>query len=109
MAILWKRLYTGRPGLTMETLVPAVTSGTRQLKQVVLVNRSTSSATITLHAVPADGVANEDNVLIPNLTLEPRSVVPISFACFTLDVNDTIQGMQGTTGAVTVHIHGVEG
>lgn len=104
----WKRLYTGRPGTTLSTLVPG-SATVRQMKQIVLVNTTNQNASIKLYAVPSGGTATDDNILVPNTTLPANSVTPISFACFTLEANDTIQGLQTTPNAIAVHIHGVLG
>jgi hypothetical protein len=103
----WKRLYTGRPGTALTTLVSG-SAAVRQLKQIVLVNRSAGNASITLYAVPAGQSASDDNILIPNLVIPP-GLTPISFANFTLEAQDTVQGLQTVTGAIAVHIHGVLG
>ena len=78
------------------------------MKQLVLVNRSLANANISLYVVPSGGTASDDNILISNLTLEPSTTIPISFACFTLNAGDTVQGIQNITGAITIHAHGVE-
>lgn len=107
MAINYKRLYTGRPGTAVETLVSS-TAGQRLLKQIVLSNNTATVATVTLYAVPSGGTAGPDNVLCPTVSVPANGAIPWSFAEFVLDPGDTVQGLQATSGAVTVHIHGLE-
>lgn len=106
--LLWKRFYTGNPPAENAVLVAPNPDATRQLKQIVLVNSSSGSAEVTLFAPPSGQVAGADNVLVPTMALPPKSITPISFACFTLEPNDSVVGRQTTTNAVAVHIHGVE-
>ena len=108
MSLTRKRYYTGRPGTTIGQLVaPLTTKG--QLKQLWIANNTASAATLTLYAVPPGGSPGPDNILLPTTSFPANEPIPISVALFDLEVGASIHGLQGTAGALTLHIHGLEG
>lgn len=105
-----KRLYMGQPGTGNGTLVAADAVKQRLVKSILLVNVTASDATVTLNLVPNAGAVNINNQIVPGSTVKAKDVTLIEFGGHgvLLDVNETIQGLQGTASAITVHIHGVE-
>jgi hypothetical protein len=101
----FKRLYTGQPGTALGTLVAAQTVK-YWVKSIVLHNTTTTDATVKLNLVPSGGTAGVPNQLVDH-TVKAKDTVILNDV-ETLEVGDTIQGLQGTASAVTVHISGVE-
>jgi hypothetical protein len=101
----FKRLYTNQPATTLGTLVSAQTVK-YWVKAIVLHNTTTADATVKVNLVPSGGTAGVTNQLV-DYTVTAKNTVILGDV-ETLEVGDTIQGLQGTASAVTVHISGVE-
>lgn len=107
-----KKMYVGQPGTTSTTLYTAPGNTTAQpspyatavIKDIWLVNTSASAATIT---IGINGVAAA-NQLVPIQQIPANTGVPVSALNKLLNANDTINALQGTSGAITVHIDGIE-
>jgi hypothetical protein len=108
MATNLKSLYTGQPATTLGTLVSAIATGVQvKVQNVILCNTTGAAATITLYKVPSAGTAGVTNAILSSFSVAASDTVVID-----LDMNlvegHTIQGLQGTAGAITVDINGVE-
>ena len=104
-----KRMYTGQPGTTDTLLYTAPAGGGNkaQIRAIHLANTTDLDATITI-AWPA-GASGVDAAeqFIPGITLGPRGTYDWE-GNQTLEAGETIRGLQGTSGAITAHISGVE-
>jgi hypothetical protein len=77
------------------------------IKQILLVNRSTAGATVTLHLIPSPGTtAANDNVIVPGMTVPANSLITLDVSLVMVS-GDSIFGAQGTADAINVSIHGV--
>jgi hypothetical protein len=105
-------MYVGQPGTTATTIynAPPYTSNqqnpyaTAVIKEIWLVNTSASNATIT---IGINGVAVL-NQFIPTKTIAPNDSVLLSSLNLGLSATDTLQALQGTSGAITVIVSGIE-
>jgi hypothetical protein len=94
-----KKLYSGTPGTSAQTLYTVPANVKTIVKNVVVCNVTGSSATITLNVsgvpfVSANPVSNNDTLIMDlSLVLEP---------------GDTLTGLQGTSSALRVIVSGVE-
>lgn len=101
-----------QPTLTAQTLytAPANTGNqttgfaTAIIKEIWLVNTTSAEATITI-GINGVGAVNQ---IVPAQTIAPNTVVPLSQINKLLNAGDTIQALQGTLSAITIHIDGVE-
>lgn len=102
-----KKMYVGQPGTTNTTLytVPANTQGI--IKYIKICNTTTNDATITLSLVPSGGSAGSTNRLINADTLRANETKAIDTG-EVLNAGDFISALQGTSGAITLHISGIE-
>jgi len=101
------RLYQGQPGTSDGSLVAPIT-GNRIIKQILLANTTTASATVTINLVPNPGTtAAAANQIVPGIAVPPNSVITLDTS-LVMNVSDAIRGLQGTASAITVSIHGVQ-
>lgn len=92
------------------TLYTVPASTTTQVKQIVLVNDTTSAVTATLYIVPSGSSADDTTILIKAKSI-PTDGTPYILAFdegFLLNAADTIRGLASTTAQVTYHITGDE-
>lgn len=109
-----KKLYHGRPATSNGTLYTVPASTTTHLKQIVLTNRTNAAASITLNLVDSAGSASADNEYLSTFYVpaysssDPgRNTIVLSLIDI-MQAGDTIQGLQGTSGAIVARIVGVE-
>lgn len=102
-----KKMYVGQPGTTATTLytVPASTSAI--VKNIIVCNTTASSATVTISFVPTGGTAGSTNRVFNTYTVLPNGTATIDLSNV-LNTGDFINALQGTSGAITLHISGVE-
>lgn len=107
MAETLKRMYFGQPTTSNATLytAPSGTGATAVIRSIHVANTSGSSATVSLGlngtaATAANQFVGAFSVPANGLFVENINIV--------LDDGDTIEGLQGTNGALTVIISGVE-
>ncbi len=94
------RIYgPAQPGTTNATLYTA--SGNVVVKEILLSNTSASAATVTLAINAAATTAA--NQIVPALSVPANSIIILAVS-IPLVNTDTIQGLQGTSAAVTVTI-----
>jgi hypothetical protein len=97
------KIYQGQPGTT-STLLHTVSSGKKTIvKNVLMCNTTSSSATVSLYF----GAASAANQILNAYTVKANDTVLIELSAV-LDAADVIRGLQGTNAAVTIHISGVE-
>lgn len=113
MAYTPRMIYQGQPGtdedaLTLrpfgDTSVPANTKVI--LKQIILANTSSASATVAISLVPSGGTAGAANRIVPDVSVGANSVVTIDLSQV-MEPGDFLSAVQGTAEAVTVTISGV--
>lgn len=102
-----KKLYTGQPSTSATTLYTAPASTTTIVKNIVICNTTASDATITVYFVPSAGSAGATNAIISGLTVTANNTLIIECSGV-LATGDFISSLQGTSGALTLHITGVE-
>ena len=102
-----KRFYINQPTTSATTLY-TVTAGASQIVKNILLNNTTASdATITLNIVPTGGSASTTNRLLSTYTVKANDTVAIDCS-IVMNSTDFVSGLQGTSGAITVIISGVE-
>lgn len=104
MADTLKRMYFGQPGTTNATLYTAPSTGA-VVRTIHVANTSSSAATFSIGlkgtaATAANQIIGSFSVPGYGLFVENVSIV--------LESGDTLQGLQGTSGALTLVISGVE-
>jgi hypothetical protein len=93
-------LYTA-PAYDSNVTTP---SATAIIKEILLANTTASPATVTL-GINGTAAANQ---FIPTVTVAANDTKLISGMDTMLSGTDTLNGLQGTSGAITVTISGVE-
>jgi len=113
MAYTPMRIYQGVPGTgTAAELFQIDATGLFYttgviIKQILLINRTTSGATVTLHLVPDPGTTIADgNIIVPGITVPANSLITLDTS-IVMRTNDAIFGTQGTSTAINVSVHGV--
>jgi hypothetical protein len=107
-----KRFYLGQPGTSATTLytAPANTANqpapyaTAEVKSITLANTTANAATITI-GINGTAAANQ---VIPAISINGNDVKVLDGLNWALNANDTLQALQGTSGAITVTISGIE-
>lgn len=98
------RVYgPAQPGTSTGVLATVPTSKRWVIKQIVMANTTNTAATITLGL---NGTAAADQV-VPEITVQPNTVETLDCS-IVLETTETIDGLQGTSAAVTVTINVVE-
>ena len=107
MAEALKRMYFGQPSTTNSTLytAPSGTGATAVVRNIHATNTSRSSATLSLGLNGT--AATAANQFIGNFSV-PAYGLFVENINIVLEGSNTIQGLQGTSGALTVIISGVE-
>lgn len=100
------KLYVGQPTTSSTTLYTAPGSTTVIVKQIILTNTTGSSATIRLNHVASAGSAAAANMMVPDMWVPPNNVQTLDLSVV-MNTGDFIAGLQGTSAAITAHIHGV--
>lgn len=109
-----QQLYQGQPGTTNATLftAPANTanvtspSATAYVTELVIANTTATAATITLYLVPSGGTAGVGNALMESFSVAPNNTQYLSDLKTFMPAGSTLQGLQGTAGAITVTASG---
>lgn len=108
MADALKRMYFGQPGTTNATLytAPTTTSGSpvAVIRSIHVCNTTGTAATLSLSLNGT--AATAANCFIKGFTI-PVAGLLVENVNLVLESADTIQGLQGTSGALTVIISGV--
>lgn len=107
MAATPKKLYIGQPGTTIATLYTAPASTTAIVKNIILSNTGSTSATVTVNFVPSGGTAAAANQVLSSYPVNAYDTITIDMAGV-LETGDSLQALQDTSGAITVFISGVE-
>lgn len=104
MADALKRMYLGQPGTTNGTLYTAPAAGA-VVRTIHINNTTTSAATISLgiNGTPATAA----NAFYSAFSVPPNGI-HVWNGSIVLGNADTVQGLQGTSGALTLVISGVE-
>lgn len=109
MADTLKQMYFGQPGTTNGTLYTVPGSGSTVAAAVIrnihICNTTATAATISL-SLNGSGATAANNIY--RTFSVPANGVHIANVSIVLDAGDTIQGLQGTSAALTVVISGVE-
>jgi len=106
-------LYQGQPGTTNATLwtVPSVyqNHSVQQavVKQILLCNTTASAATVTLYLVPSGSAAGNTTAIASALSVAANDTKILNLGQVILPAaGASLQGLQGTTGAITVTASG---
>lgn len=106
MPDITKQLYRGQPGVADTLLYTAPAGAPTVVRSITITNTTGAQASITLGTNAGGALAVANHLLsaypVPGngiLIIEPWEVI---------DASGTIRGLQGTSGALTVHINGVE-
>lgn len=102
-----KRLYIGQPGTSLSTLYTVPDGYKVIIKNIMLINTTSTDAKITIYFVPSGDSANNTNMIISDYAVIANDTVVIDLSAV-LESGDTIQAIQTTSGAVTVYVSGVE-
>lgn len=111
-----RQLYAGQPGTTVGTLytAPAASANvpspysTAVITEIVLCNTTGSQATISIYVVPSGGTASAANAILYNLPVTANDTKYLSGIATQIPPGGTLQGSQGTAGAITVTVSGYE-
>lgn len=107
-----KKGYQGQPGTSVGTIYTAPANTSNQLspyatsiiKTITITNTTSSVANVT---VGINGVAAA-NQIVPNVSIPANDTVMMNFDHLYLSASDTVQALQGSTGAITVYVGVVE-
>lgn len=102
-----KKFYIGQPGTTATTLYTSPASTKAIIKYIKICNTTANDATITISIVPSGGSASASNRIFSTFTIKPYDTVPLDTGDV-LETGDFISALQGTSGAITIMISGVE-
>lgn len=107
MADTLKRMYYGQPSTSNSTLytAPSGVGATAVIRNIHITNTSGSSATISLGLNGT--AATAANQFIATFAV-PSYGLFVENINIVLNDGDTVQGLQGTSGALTLIISGVE-
>lgn len=100
------RGFSYQPGTTLGTLLSAQTVKYK-IKSLELVNTTGTIANVTLHLVRSGNTAGALSQIVPNTPI-PANDVKLLNDVGTIEIGDTIQGLQGTSGSISVHLELVE-
>ena len=107
MPVTAKRFYHAQPGTSNGTLFTAAAGKTTVVKEIVISNTTGTAATVTLNVVPVAGSATAANRIVAAKSIPANDLVVIALS-LVMNENETLQGLQGTSGAITVTVSGVE-
>jgi hypothetical protein len=102
-----QKLYIGQPATTATTLYTAPASTKTIIKNIVICNTTSTAATLTVSLVPSGGSAGVTNRIMSTLNINANDTVSMDLSGV-LATGDFISALQGTSGALTVNISGVE-
>jgi len=111
-----RQLYQGQPGTAVGTFYTAPASDTNvpspyataYITEIIICNTTTAAATATLYIVPSGGTAGAANATISGYSVGANNSVILTGLRTAIPPGGTIQGLQGTAGALTLTITGVE-
>lgn len=96
--------YQGQPGTSNATLYTVPVSTNVKITSIVMVNTTSSPATVTLNVVPSGGSASASNQVVPAMSVSGNSVSTFDSPVF-MAASDFIAGLQGTASAITVTVN----
>lgn len=102
-----KKLYLNQPSTSIVTLYIVPASTTTIVKSIKITNTTAIDAKIDLYFVPSGGTPAAANKMISQITV-PANGAYREDCTDVLSAGDSIQSAQVTSGALTVHISGVE-
>jgi hypothetical protein len=110
-----QQLYQGQPGTSAATLYTAPANDTNvpspaattTITSLVLANTTGTAATVTLYLVPNGGTAGASNIIVPAVSIAANDVLILSGIGIQMPASSSLQGLQGTSGAITVTASGV--
>lgn len=90
---------------TVYTVTAPKTKGV--IKQILVSNTSASTATVTLHIVPALGAASAANKIIPEVSLAANSVITFDVTQV-MEVGETLRALASAATSVNLIVSGYE-
>jgi hypothetical protein len=97
------RFYKGQPATTDAALYTVPGGQKIIVKQVVIANTTATAATITLGVGTSSTAANQ---FVPAVSIPANTVETLEMA-LVLTAAETLNGLQGTSSAITVMISGL--
>ncbi len=107
MATTQKKMYQGQPSTSETTLYTCATSRGAIIKEIIVVNTTGTTATITMSLVTAAGAGGAANRILGAKSVPANDLIILALST-AMNVNDFITGLQGTASALTVTISGIE-
>lgn len=100
-----KQVYEGQPGVGTAVLATVGLGAKWAQLQVLLSNESGTAATVTL----GKNGTGAGTLFVPTVSILPNTVETLDLGVgLVLEAGDTIDGFQGSAGAITVFIGAVE-
>lgn len=90
---------------TVYTVTAPKTKGV--IKQILVANTSVSTATVTLHLVPALGTVSAATKIIPEVSIAANSIITFDITQV-MNVGETLQALASTGSAINAIISGYE-
>lgn len=106
MAYTPKKMYVGQPG-TSDTLLYTAPAGGAIITEVIVTNTTGSAATVSL-VFPAGASGVDDAEAFAKAYSVAANDVKVWPLRQVIGNAETVRGLQGTSGALTVHISGIE-
>lgn len=99
MSTVAKRLYKGTAGTTSTTAYTVPAGTTTIVKNIILTNKTTSSATITVIIAGAEVIYQYEVTAKDTVTIDLSTV---------MNATETIMLLAGTASTINVYISGIE-
>jgi hypothetical protein len=92
---------------SVQTLYTVTAPKTKAVtKQILVANTGTSTASVTIHLVPASGTATLSNKIVPEVSISANSVITLDITQI-LTVGESIQAL-ASASSINVVISGYE-
>lgn len=95
----------GTSATTLYTVSTPATNAT--IKQILIANYSSSSASVTVYAVPGGGTASNSNVIVPAIPIAANSTITLDVTQV-LPVNAFISAFASAGSSLNIMISGYE-
>lgn len=102
-----KLFYQGSPSTSASTVYTVPEGKTSVIKEIVVCNTTASDADVTLSVVPKEGAAGTANRLLAGKKVPANDLIVLALSTV-MTASDFISVQQGTNGALTVTISGIE-
>jgi len=105
-----KKLATGQLAAASAVLYTVPADTATKVTTILLVNDTTTTATVTFHFCDNGGGETDLNIICKTMSIPPCVPVILNFGPhgFYLNATDTIEGFASAADQITYHISGVE-